>query len=63
MVVEIRRLLDAGDLRPAVDNMVPFSQASEAYTGTVKRTGRGKLVGALVEAASVHMHASPVVAV
>ena len=46
-LVEIGRLLDAGELRPVVDQVVPFSRASEAYTGKVERKGRGKLVVAL----------------
>lgn len=43
-LVEIGRLLDAGDLRPVVDTQVPFSRAAEAYRGTIDRKGRGKLV-------------------
>lgn len=48
-LVEIARLLDAGNLRPVVDNIVPFSQASEAYTGAVEKKGRGKLVVVVAE--------------
>ena len=48
-LVEIGRLLDAGELRPVVDTVVPFSQASEAYTATFKKRGRGKLVIAVTE--------------
>lgn len=55
-LAEIGRLLDAGDLRPVVDEVLPFSQASEAYAGTVKRKGRGKMVVAL--AGSGHAHAT-----
>jgi NADPH:quinone reductase-like Zn-dependent oxidoreductase len=43
-LVEIGRLLDAGDLRAVVDTELPFSSATEAYAGTVKRNGQGKLV-------------------
>ena len=43
-LIEIGRLLGARDLRAVVDVEVPFSRASEAYTGTVQRNGRGKLV-------------------
>jgi NADPH:quinone reductase-like Zn-dependent oxidoreductase len=52
-LVEIGRLLDAGDLRPVVDTRVPLSQADEAYTGTVERKGRGKVV-VVVKAGSDH---------
>lgn len=43
-LIEIGRLLDARDLRAVVDVEVPFSRASEAYTGTFPRKGRGKMV-------------------
>jgi NADPH:quinone reductase-like Zn-dependent oxidoreductase len=36
-----------GNLQPAVDTVLPFSQASDAYTGNVKKQGRGKLVVAV----------------
>ncbi len=36
-----------GNLRPVVDTVLPFSQASDAYTGNVKKKGRGKLVVAV----------------
>ncbi len=56
-LVEIGRLLDAGDLRPVVDTRVALSQAEEAYTGTVERQGRGKVV-VVVKAGSDHTHVS-----
>jgi NADPH:quinone reductase-like Zn-dependent oxidoreductase len=41
----ISELLEAGDLHPVVDAVLPLAQASAAYTGEVKeRLGRGKLV-------------------
>jgi len=40
----IGALLQEGKLRPFVDAVVPFSSVSEAYAGTVKRPGRGKIV-------------------
>jgi NADPH:quinone reductase-like Zn-dependent oxidoreductase len=44
-LAEISRLLDTGELQCAVDAVVPFSKASEAYCGTIKdRNGRGKVV-------------------
>ncbi len=44
---EIAALLDAGRLRPAVDTVVPLSQAPDAYEGRVQRRGCGKLVVAV----------------
>jgi NADPH:quinone reductase-like Zn-dependent oxidoreductase len=46
-LIQIGELLDAGDLRPVVDTILPFSEASDAYTGNVKKEGRGKLVVAV----------------
>ncbi len=46
-LVEIGRLLDAGDLRPVVDSVLDWPQASDAYAGKVERSGRGKLVVAV----------------
>jgi NADPH:quinone reductase-like Zn-dependent oxidoreductase len=43
-LMEVGRLLDAGELRTIVDTEVPFAQASGAFTGMLPRTGRGKLV-------------------
>ena len=43
-LVEIEKLLDAGDLRTAVDTTVPFSQAPQAYAETLQKQGRGKVV-------------------
>jgi NADPH:quinone reductase-like Zn-dependent oxidoreductase len=41
-------LLEAGDLHPVVDAVLPLAQASAAYTGEVgQRRGRGKLVVAV----------------
>lgn len=48
-LVEIGRLLDARDLRPVVDQVVPFARAAAAYTGTVEKKGRGKLVVMVAE--------------
>jgi NADPH:quinone reductase-like Zn-dependent oxidoreductase len=46
-LIQIGELLDAGDLRPIVDTVLPFSEASEAYTGNLRKKGRGKLVVAV----------------
>jgi NADPH:quinone reductase-like Zn-dependent oxidoreductase len=46
-LLEIGQLIDAGDLRPVVDTVLPLSQASAAYTGNVEKKGRGKLVVAV----------------
>jgi NADPH:quinone reductase-like Zn-dependent oxidoreductase len=43
-LVEIAKLIDAGDLRIIVDTVVPLSRASDAYAGRLERSGRGKLV-------------------
>jgi NADPH:quinone reductase-like Zn-dependent oxidoreductase len=43
-LVEIGRLLDAGEIRTVIDTVVPFSRASDAFNGNLQRTGRGKLV-------------------
>lgn len=43
-LAEVGQRIDAGILQPVVDSIVPFSQAAEAYAGTVERKGRGKLV-------------------
>ncbi len=41
---EVGALLDAGKLRTFVDMIVPLSEAPEAYAGTLRRQGRGKMV-------------------
>jgi NADPH:quinone reductase-like Zn-dependent oxidoreductase len=47
-------LLDAGDLEPVVDAVLPLSQASAAYAGQAgRRHGRGKL-GVAVAAGELH---------
>jgi NADPH:quinone reductase-like Zn-dependent oxidoreductase len=44
-LTRIGNLLEAGDLRPVVDAVLPLTQASAAYTGEIReRRGRGKLV-------------------
>src|SRR5215510_1871681 len=44
-LTQIGSLLEAGDLQPVVDAVLPLTQASAAYTGEVRqRRGRGKLV-------------------
>ncbi len=51
-LVEIGNLLRAGDLKPFVAAVVPFTQAAEAYTGSLRQTrGPGKLVLAVAEPA------------
>ena len=51
-LIEISRLLDGGELQAVVDGVLPFAQASNAYTGAVQKKGRGKLVVMLVESGS-----------
>jgi NADPH:quinone reductase-like Zn-dependent oxidoreductase len=43
-LVEIGKLIDAGELRPVVDAVLPLSEASRAYDENLERTGRGKVV-------------------
>jgi NADPH:quinone reductase-like Zn-dependent oxidoreductase len=47
-LTQIGDWLEAGDLQPVVDAVLPLTRASEAYTGEAKRKhGRGKLVIAI----------------
>jgi NADPH:quinone reductase-like Zn-dependent oxidoreductase len=39
----IADLLDSGKIRTVLDTVVPLSQAPEAFAGTVRRQGRGKV--------------------
>jgi NADPH:quinone reductase-like Zn-dependent oxidoreductase len=48
-LIEISRRLDAGELQAVVDNILPFPQAPDAYTGAAQKKGRGKQVVTLVE--------------
>jgi NADPH:quinone reductase-like Zn-dependent oxidoreductase len=43
-LVELAKLLEAGELKAVVDAVVPLSKAGDAYAGAMERTGRGKLV-------------------
>ena len=43
-LIEIGTLLDAGELHTWVNTILPLSRASDAYTGTVNKKGRGKLI-------------------
>lgn len=48
-LTEIARLLDSGEIKPVVDGVVTFAQASEAYFGTTGRQkGRGKVVVSVI---------------
>jgi NADPH:quinone reductase-like Zn-dependent oxidoreductase len=45
---EICRLIESGDVRPVVDEVVPFDRAGTAYAGEFpRRQGRGKVVVAV----------------
>lgn len=44
---EIGKMLDSGILRPVVDRIVSWEQASDAYFARIPRTGRGKVVVAV----------------
>jgi NADPH:quinone reductase-like Zn-dependent oxidoreductase len=48
-LVEVGNLLDSGALRPFVDTVLPFEQAADAYTGKLKKKGRGKVVVAVTQ--------------
>jgi NADPH:quinone reductase-like Zn-dependent oxidoreductase len=48
-LVEVGKLLDGGELRPVVDTVLHWAQASDAFSGSVKKEGRGKLVVTVAE--------------
>jgi NADPH:quinone reductase-like Zn-dependent oxidoreductase len=48
-LVEVGKLIDAGDLRPVVDTVVPFSKAPQAFSGNLEKHGRGKVVVKIAE--------------
>jgi NADPH:quinone reductase-like Zn-dependent oxidoreductase len=54
-LTDICRLIDAGELRPVLDRVVPFERAAAAFRGEVKRAGRGKLVIAIADPAAPGM--------
>ena len=41
----IAELLESGKIRTVLDTVIPLSQAPEAFAGTVRRQGRGKVAG------------------
>jgi NADPH:quinone reductase-like Zn-dependent oxidoreductase len=43
-LLEIGKQIEAGELRPVVDTVLPLSQVADAYKGKAKKKGRGKLV-------------------
>lgn len=43
-LMEVGKLLEAGNLQTMVNSVLPVSSATEAYAGTFARQGRGKLV-------------------
>jgi NADPH:quinone reductase-like Zn-dependent oxidoreductase len=43
-LVELRRLADAGELKPAIDSVFALEQANEAFTHLAERGKRGKVV-------------------
>jgi NADPH:quinone reductase-like Zn-dependent oxidoreductase len=43
-LIEVGRMLDAGDLRTEVAARVPFGRASDAYSGAIERKAYGKMV-------------------
>jgi hypothetical protein len=43
-LVELARLADAGELRPAIDSVFPLDEGSAAFTRVAERGKRGKVV-------------------
>jgi NADPH:quinone reductase-like Zn-dependent oxidoreductase len=43
-LVELARLADAGDLRPAIDRVFPLADARDAFERSMSPAGRGKIV-------------------
>ena len=43
-LVEVGKLLDTGKLRTVVGTVIPLSQAAEAYSGSLQKKQRGKVV-------------------
>ncbi len=46
-LVEVGKLIDAGELRTFVSDVLPLAQVSDAYTGRVERKSHGKLVAVI----------------
>jgi NADPH:quinone reductase-like Zn-dependent oxidoreductase len=46
-LIEVGRLIDAGELQTFVSAAVPLANASDAYTGRIEHKGRGKLVAVI----------------
>ena len=46
-LIEVGKLIDAGDLETFVSAVVPLEEVSDAYTGQVEHKGRGKLVAVI----------------
>jgi NADPH:quinone reductase-like Zn-dependent oxidoreductase len=46
-LIEVGKLIDAGELETFVSAAVPLDEASDAYTGQVEHKGRGKLVAVI----------------
>jgi NADPH:quinone reductase-like Zn-dependent oxidoreductase len=42
--VQLARLADGGDLRPAIDAVFPLADAREAFARSLGRHGGGKIV-------------------
>jgi NADPH:quinone reductase-like Zn-dependent oxidoreductase len=43
-LVELARLADAGELRPAIDSVFPLEEAGAAFARVAERGKRGKVV-------------------
>lgn len=43
-LMEVAKMLDAHKIRPEVDTVVPFGEAANAFSGAMRRRGKGKVV-------------------
>lgn len=48
-LLEITRLVDAGELRPMIDSVYPLAEAKEAFTRVMMPGKRGKVVIRILE--------------
>jgi NADPH:quinone reductase-like Zn-dependent oxidoreductase len=46
-LIQVGKLIDAGELQTFVSAVVPLDDAADAFTGRVEHKGRGKLVAVI----------------
>jgi NADPH:quinone reductase-like Zn-dependent oxidoreductase len=51
-LIEVGRRIDAGELHPVLDAVVPFSRAANAFAGTARKIGRGRIVATVADSRS-----------